>query len=80
MTNDPNQGQGLRCARCGKEKRRDDTWFAVRETKGAGGGRGLVIEPLTGALESGQEPLCSERCVLERVGSFIARRAQAGQS
>ena len=52
-----------------------DAWFAA-ETKPPGQGRGLVIEPLRGPLAIGQEPLCSEGCVLERVARFISGGAQ----
>ena len=77
MTNDPNRKLKLQCAVCGKAIGSADAWFAA-ETKPPGQGRGLVIEPLRGPLALGQEPLCSEGCVLERVARFISSEAQRG--
>ena len=77
MTNDPNRKLKLQCAVCGKAIGSADAWSAA-ETKPPGQGRGLVIEPLRGPLALGQEPLCSEGCVLERVARFISGGAQRG--
>ncbi|PYV25286.1 MAG: hypothetical protein DMG27_10565 [Acidobacteria bacterium] len=75
-TNDPNQSGTLRCAVCGKEKRSHDNWFTAQFGPSEKA-RGLLIEPLRGALAPGQEPLCGEGCVLERVARFISQRAAA---
>ena len=61
---------------CGKEKRSGDNWFTV-QLGPLERARGLLIEPLLGALAPGQEPVCGEGCVLERVARFISQRAAA---